>query len=99
MKKVYMVELGTESSTGTLDDPTQWEFGNLDEAFAFYYDIDLRRDWIREYNTSHGNSRHNIMAKQIIDCIDLDVDGNIEYGQILRFSEYGEAEYRMEEED
>lgn len=99
MKKAYMVEWGTESSTGVIDDPIQWEFGNLDEALAFYNDIDLRRDWIREYNTSNGNSRHNVMAKQIIDCIDFDVDGNIEYGHILRFDEYCEAEYRAEEED
>lgn len=89
MKKVYMVEWGTESSTGTLDDPIQWEFDDLDEAVAFYDDIDLRCDWISEYNASHGNSRHKIMAKQIIDCIDF-VDGVIEYGQILQFDEYGE---------
>ena len=98
MKKVYMVELGTESSTGTLDDPTQWEFYDLDEAIAFYNDIDLRRDWIREYNTSHGNSRHNVVAKQILDCIEFSGD-IVEYGQILQFDEYGEAEYRMEQED
>lgn len=98
MKKVYMVEWGTESSTGVIDDPIQWEFGNLDEALAFYNDIDLRRGWILEYNTSHGNSRHNVVAKQIIDCIDFDCD-IVEYGQILRFDEYGEAEYRAEEED
>lgn len=99
MEKVYMVEWGTESSTGTLDDPTQWEFGDLNEAIAFYNDIDLRRDWIREYNTSNGNSHHNIMAKQIIDCIDLDVDGNIEYGQILQYDAYGEADHRSKQED
>lgn len=98
MKKVYMVECGTESSTGTLDDPTQWKFDDLNEAVAFYEEIDLRFDWIREYNASHGNSRHNIMAKQIIDCIDFDGD-IIEYGQILRFKRYGEVDYRMEEED
>lgn len=98
MKKVYMVELGTESSTGTLDDPVKWEFGNLDEAVAFYDDIDLRCDWIREYNTSHGNSHHNVIAKQIIDCIELDGD-IVEYGQILRFNEYGEADYWTEGED
>lgn len=56
MKKVYMVERGTESSTGALDDPAQCEFGDLDEAIDFYNDIDLR-------------------------------------------NEYGEAEYRAEEED
>ena len=95
MKKVYMVELGTESSTGTLDDPTQWEFGDLDEAIAFYNDIDLRCDWIREYNASHGVNRHNIMAKQLIDCIEFDGD-IVEYGQILQFDEYGENEYRAE---
>ena len=98
MKKVYMVELGTESSTGALDDPAQWEFNDLDEAIAYYNDIDLRYDWIREYNTSHGVIRHKIMAKQIIDCIEYDGD-IVEYGQILQFDEYGEAEYRMEEED
>lgn len=98
MKKVYMVELGTESSTGVLDDPTQWKFDNLDEALALYNDIDLRRGWILEYNTSHGNSRHNVVAKQIIDCIDFDGD-IVEYGQILRFDEYGEAEFLAEEED
>ena len=98
MKKVYMVELGTESSTGTLDDPIQWEFNDLDEAIAFYNDIDLRYDWVREYNTSHGNSRHNVVAKQILDCIDFDGD-IVEYGQVLQFDEYGEAEYRMEEEN
>lgn len=98
MKKVYMVELGTESSTGTLDDPIQWEFDDLDEAIAFYNDIDLRYDWIREYNTSNGNSRHNVMAKQILDCIEYDGD-IVEYGQILQFDEYGEAEYRAEQED
>lgn len=98
MKKVYMVEWGTESSTGTLDDPIQWEFNDLDEAIAFYNDIDLRRDWIREYNTSHGNSRHNAVAKQILDCIDFDGD-IVEYGQILQFDEYGEAEYYTEQED
>ena len=97
MKKVYMVEWGTESSMGTLDDPVQWKFDHLNEAVDFYGGIDLRFDWIREYNASHGNSRHNIMAKQIIDCIDF--DGDIEYGQILKFDEYGEAEYRSEEED
>ena len=98
MKKVYMVEWGTESSFGTIDDPTQWEFDDLDEAISYYNDIDLRYDWILEYNTSHGNSRHNIMAKQIIDCIDFDGD-IIEYGHILKFSEDGETEYRAEEEE
>lgn len=97
MKKVYMVEWGTESSTGTLDDPTQWEFGDLDEAVAYYGDLDLRYDWVREYNASHGVSLHNVMAKQIIECIDC--GGYIEYGQVLRFDEYGEAEYRAEEGD
>lgn len=82
-----------------LTTPAQWKFNDLDEAVAYYNDIDLRYDWIREYNTSHGTSRHNVMAKQIIDCIDFDVDGNFEYGQILRFDEYGEAEYRAEEEE
>ena len=95
MKKVYMVEWGTESSTGTLDDPIQWEFDDLDEAIAYYNDIDLRLDWIREYNTSHGNSRHNVVAKQILDCIEFDGD-IVEYGHILQFDEYGEAEYRAE---
>ena len=99
MEKVYMVEWGTESSTGAIDDPIQWKFDDLDKAIAFYDEIDLRFDWMREYNASHGASRHNVMAKQIIDCIDLDVDGNVEYGQILRFDEYGESEHRMEEED
>lgn len=98
MKKVYMVEWGTESSTGTLDDPLQLGFDDLDEAVAFYDYIDLRFDWIREYNASNAVSRHKIMAKQIIDCIDFDGE-IVEYGQILRFDEYGEAEYRMEEED
>ena len=98
MKKVYMVELGTESITWAIDDPIQWEFDDLDEATAFYNDIDLRYKWVREYNTSHGNSRHNVMAKQILDCIEYDGD-IVEYGQILQFDEYGEAEYRMEEED
>lgn len=93
MKKVYMVEWGTESSTGTLDDPTQWEFDDLDEAVAFYDEIDLRLDWIREYNASNGNSRHNIMAKQIIDCIDFDGD-IVEYGHILQFDEYGDFAIR-----
>lgn len=93
MKKVYMVEWGTESSTGAIDDPIRWEFGNLDEAVAFYDEINLRYDWIREYNTSHGVSRHNVMAKQIIVC---SID---EYVDVLRFDEYGEAEYRAEEED
>ena len=96
--KRYMVEWGTESSTGTLDDPIQWEFDDLDEAIAFYNDIDLRYDWIREYNTSHGVNRHNIMAKQILDCIESDGD-IVEYGQILQFSEYGDVDYWMEEED
>lgn len=96
MKKVYMVEWGTESSTGTIDDPIQWEFDDLDKAIAFYDEIDLRYDWIREYNVSHGNSRHNVIAKQIIDRIDFDGD-IIEYGQVLRFAEYGEVDYRMEE--
>ena len=98
MKKVYMVELGTESSTGTLDDPAQWEFNDLDEAIAYYNDIDLRYDWIREYNTSRSNSRHKVMAKQILDCIEFDGD-IVEYGHILQFDEYGEAEYRSEQED
>lgn len=97
MKKVYMVEWGTESSTGAIDDPAQWKFDDLDEAAAYYDDLDLRYDWIREYNASHGVSRNNVMAKQIISCIDL--GGFIEYGQVLKFDEYGEAEYRMEEED
>lgn len=95
MKKVYMVEWGTESSTGTIDDPIQWEFDDLDKAIAFYDEIDLRYDWIREYNASNGVNRHNVMAKQIIDCVDL-VDRIIEYGQVLQFDEYGEAEYRAE---
>ena len=97
MKKVFLVEWGTESSTGVIDDPAQWEFDALNEAIAYYDDLDLRYDWVREYNTSNGNSRHNIMAKQIIECIDW--GGYIEYGQILQFDEYGEAEYRMEQED
>lgn len=99
MKKVYMVEWGTESSMGTLDDPVQWKFNDLDEAVDFYEEIDLRYDWVREYNTSHGNSRHNVMAKQIIDCI-IDSCGNIdEYGQILQFNRYGEVDYWLEEEE
>lgn len=96
MEKVYMVECGTESSTGVIDDPVQWEFNDLDEAIAYYNDIDLRCYWVREYKTSHGISRHNVMAKQIIDCIYL--DGDIEYGQVLRFNRYGEVDYRMERE-
>ena len=97
MKRVFLVECGTESSTGALDDTCQWQFGDLDEAIAFYDDIDLRYDWVREYNTSHGASRHNVMAKQIIDCIDL--NGSIEYVQVLQFDDYGETEYRAEEEE
>lgn len=98
MKKVYMVELGTESSTGVLDDPTQWKFDNLDEALALYNDIDIRRCWILEYNTSHGVSRHNVVTKQIIACMDFYGD-IVEYGRILRFDKYGETDYWMEEED
>ena len=97
MKKVFLVEWGTLSSTGALDDACQWQFGDLDEAITFYDDIDLRCDWVREYNTSHGASRHNVMAKQIIDCIDL--NGSIEYVQVLQFDDYGETEYRAEEEE
>ena len=98
MKRTYLVELGTESITLATDDPVQWEFDDLDEAISFYDDIDLRHNWISEYNTSHGNSRHKIMEKQLIDCIDFD-DGNVGYLHILRFEEYGETDYRMEEED
>ena len=97
MKRFYLVERGTESSTGALDDPTQWEFGDLDEAVAFYDELDLRYDRVRECNTSHGAGRHNAMSKQIIDCRDF--GGYIEYGQVLRFDEYGETEYRAEEEE
>ena len=96
MKRVFLVEWGTESSMGTIDDPALWEFDDLDEAAACYDELDLRCDWVREYNTSHGASRHNVMAKQIIDC--WAIGGHIECEQVLRFDEYGEAEYRAEEE-
>ena len=71
----------------------------MSEALAYYDDLDLRCDRVRECNTSHGASRRNVVAKQIIDC--LDFGGCIEYGQgfFLRFSEYGEAECRAEEQE
>lgn len=97
MKRVFLVEWETESSTGALDAPCQWKFGDLNEAIAFYDDIDLRCDWIRERNTSRGASRNNVVAKQIIDC--LDFESRIEYEQVLQFAEYGETEYRAEEDD
>lgn len=96
MKRVFLVEWGTGSSMGTTDDPAQWKFDDLNDAIAYYDDLDLRYDRIREYNTSHGASRHNVIAKQIIYCRDL--GGYIEYEQVLRFSEYGETERRAEEE-
>lgn len=97
MKRVYLVEWGAESSMGTIADPCQRAFGDLNEALAFYDGIDLRGDWVREHSTSIGTSRHNVIAKRIGDC--WAVGGRIEWEQVLRFSEYGEAEYRAEEED
>lgn len=99
MKRIFLVEWGTESSMGALDDPCRWEFDDLYEAIAFYDDIDLRYNWVREYNTSHGASRDGVMAKQIIDCM-VSNGGHVnEYGQVLQFDEYGETEYRAEEEE
>ena len=96
MKRVFLVEWGTESSMGTLDDPCQWKFDDLNDAIAFYDDIDLRYDWVREYNTSRHMSRDRIYAKTLSSNID---HGNwIDHEQVLQYDTYGIAEYRMEED-
>ena len=93
MKTVYMVEWGFESRLGTLDDPWVLIFDDLGKAMRFYDSVDIRAEWIAEYNTSNHISRGRICAKTLSSEID---HGNwLETEQILQYDTYGIAEYRM----
>ena len=97
MKTVYMVGWGTESLYGTVDDPCCEMFTDLESAIAFYDGLDIRFDWLVEYNTSNHISRDRVQAKWLSQ--NTDSDDYMDHERFLRHDTYGIAEYRMEQED
>ena len=95
MKTVYLVEWGFESRLGTLDNPWSQSFDDLGKAMRFYNSVNIRDEWISEYNTSNHISRDRICAKVLSSNID---NGDwLETEQILQYDPYGIAEYRTED--